>query len=77
MATATSQMLMDRVEEGLADLWFLMEERGKPDVQEEIEEVARLFPAPEESADARLAVRRAHGLFQRAHAACPHCRCAA
>ena len=70
---ATGQMLMDRVEEGLADLWFLMEEAGEPELQEEIEEVARLFPAPEESVDGRRAVETAHALFRRLQAACPHC----
>ena len=75
--TATSPMLMDRVEEGLADLWFLMEEQGEAGLQEEIEEVSRLFPTPQESPAGRRAVERAHGLFQRAHANCPHCRCAA
>ena len=75
--TATDQTLMDRVEEGLADLWFQMEERGEAGLQEEIEEVARLFPAPEESPAGRRAIEMAHGLFERAHAACPHCRCAA
>ena len=72
---ATGQMLMDRVEEGLADLWFLMEEAGEPELQEEIEEVARLFPAPEESADGRRAVEMAHALFRRLQTACPHCTC--
>ena len=75
--TATTPMLMDRVEEGLADLWFFMEEAGEPELQEEIEEVARLFPAPEESPAGRRAVERAHGLFRRLQAACPHCGCAA
>ena len=75
--TANSQMLMDRVEEELADLWFLMEEAGEPELQEEIEEVAGLFPAPEESPAGRSAVEHAHGLFRRLHADCPHCRCAA
>ena len=75
--TATSQMLMERVEEGLADLWFLMDERGDADLQEEIEETARLFPTPEDSPDGRRAVVQAHGLFRRAHAACPHCTCPA
>ncbi len=75
MTTATNQMLMDRVEEGLADLWFLMEEAGEPELQEEIEEIARLFPAPEESADGRRAVERAHALFRRLQTACPHCTC--
>ncbi len=75
MTTATNQMLMDRVEEGLADLWFLMEEAGEPELQEEIEEIARLFPAPEESADGRRAVERAHALFRRLQAPCPHCTC--
>ena len=73
--TATGQRLMDRVEERLADLWFLMEEAGEPELQEEIEEIARLFPAPEESEDGRLAVERAHALFRRLQAACPHCTC--
>ena len=75
--TATTPMLMDRVEEGLADLWFLMEEAGEPELQEEIEEVARLFPTPEESDSGRRAVERAHGLFRRLHADCPHCTRAA
>ena len=74
---ATGQMLMDRVEEGLADLWFLMEEAGEPELQEEIEEVARLFPAPQESTDGRRAVEMAHALFRRLQSACPHCGCAA
>ena len=73
---ATGQMLMDRVEEGLADLWFLMEEAGEPELQEEIEEVARLFPAPEESADGRRAVEMAHALFRQLQTTCPHCMCA-
>ena len=75
--TATSQMLMDRMEEALADLWFLMEEAGEPDLQEEIEEVTRLFPAPQESSAGRRAVEQAHGLFRRLHAGCPHCTRAA
>ncbi len=75
--TATAPMLMDRVEEGLADLWFLMEEAGEPDLQEEIKEVTRLFPVPQESSAERRAVERAHGLFRRLHADCPHCGCAA
>ena len=75
--TATTPMLMDRVEEGLADLWFFMEEAGEPELQEEIEEVARLFPAPEESDSGRTAVERAHGLFRRLQANCPHCGCGA
>ncbi len=75
--TATIPTLMDRVEEALADLWFLMEEAGEPELQEEIEEVARLFPAPEESPAGRRAVERAHGLFRRLQADCPHCRCTA
>ena len=75
--TATIPTLMDRMEEALADLWFLMEEAGEPELQEEIEEVARLFPAPEESPAGRRAVERAHGLFRRLHADCPHCGCAA
>ena len=75
MTTGTNQMLMDRVEEGLADLWFLMEEAGEPELQEEIEEIARLFPAPEESEDGRRAVERAHALFRRLQTTCPHCMC--
>ena len=75
--TANSQMLMDRVEEELADLWFLMEEAGEPELQEEIEEVTSLFHAPQESPAGRRAVERAHGLFRRLHADCPHCGCAA
>lgn len=73
--TATGQMLMDRVEEGLADLWFLMEEAGEPELQEEIEEITRLFPAPQESAEGRQAVENAHALFRRLQTTCPHCTC--
>ena len=76
--TATSQMLMDRVEEELADLWFLMEEAGEPELQEEIEEVTRLFPVPQESRRRTHAPSSsAHGLFRRLHADCPHCTRAA
>ena len=75
--TTTAPTLMDRVEEGLADLWFLMEEAGEPELQEEIEEVTSLFHAPQESPAGRRAVERAHGLFRRLHADCPHCTRAA
>ena len=54
-------------------------ERGEVALELEpaIEEVARLFPVPEESAEGRHAVEMAHALFRRLQAACPHCRCAA
>ena len=70
----TGMALMDVVEEGLADIWLQMDAEGGCGLQEEIEEVARLFPAPVESAAGRHALRRAHDLFLRAHAVCPHCR---
>ena len=72
----TGQTLMDRVEEGLADLWFLIEGEDA-DLRDEVEEAMQLFPAPAESPAGRSAVEAAHGLFQRAGIPCPHCAPAA
>ena len=86
---AVSQPMIDQVEEGLAKLWFQMEEAGDARFQREIEEVTRLFPTPEDSPFGRRVVERAHDLFQRVLAecapemqrrmgsrpiACPHCQ---
>ncbi len=81
--SVTNDTMVDQVEEGLALLWFEMEEAGHAGFQEEIEEVGRLFPVPEGSPFGRRVIERAHDLFERVRAEfapmgrrpvpCPHC----
>ena len=58
--------MVDRVEEGLALLWFQMEEAGRAGFQEEIEAVTFQFPPEDERVGA--AARRAGARFVRAGA---------
>ena len=86
--TTKAQTMMDRLEEGLATLWFQMDRVGNSRLQNEIEDVSDQFPVQEGSSEGRWVADAAHHLFRRVNAEypgetlgrfglepveCPHC----
>ena len=86
--TTKAQTTMDRLEEGLAMLWFQMDRLGNSRLKDEIEEVSDMFSAQEDRSEDLWVVDAAHHLFKRVYAEytvdvlrrfgmepveCPHC----
>ena len=89
--TTKTETMMDRLEEGLAMLWFQMDRLANSRLKDEIEEVSDQFPVPEDSAEGRWVADAAHHLFKRVNSEypgevlrrfgmepveCPHCAAA-